>query len=126
MTPAQIKLLRTASVLKELIPQALSTLDDAMLKGLCVTDVECKKGRYDAFVYLDKMMLDECEQAYILSHLKKISPVIENFILETEGWYRSPKLHFVFDDSLEKQNAMDALFAQVEHELKTGKKAKND
>ncbi len=126
MTPAQIKVLRTASVLKELIPQALSTLDDAMLKGLCVTDVECKKGRYDAFVYLDKMMFDEREQAYILKHLKQISPLLENFIMETEGWYRSPKLHFKFDDSLERQNAMDALFAKVENELKTGKKAKND
>ena len=63
MTPAQIKLLRTQSVLKELIPQALSTLDDELLHGLCVTDVECKRGRYDAFVYLDKMMLDEREQA---------------------------------------------------------------
>ena len=40
MTPAQIKLLRTQSVLKELIPQALSTLDDELLHGLCVTDVE--------------------------------------------------------------------------------------
>ena len=112
MTPAQIKLLRTQSVLKELIPQALSTLDDELLHGLCVTDVECKRGRYDAFVYLDKMMLDEREQAYILSHLKRVSPVIQNFILETEGWFRAPRLHFKFDDILERQNAMDALFAK--------------
>ena len=66
---AQIKLLRTASALKELIPQALGTLNDELLKGLCVTNVECKRGRYDAFVYLDKMMLDEREQAYVLNHL---------------------------------------------------------
>ena len=124
MTPAQIKLLRTQSVLKELIPQALSTLDDELLHGLCVTDVECKRGRYDAFVYLDKMMLDEREQVYILSHLKRVSPVIQNFILETEGWFRAPRLHFKFDDILERQNAMDKLFAKVEMELKTGKKAK--
>ena len=113
MTPAQIKLLRTQSVLKELIPQALSTLDDELLHGLCVTDVECKRGRYDAFVYLDKMMLDEREQAYILSHLKRVSPVIQNFILETEGWFRAPKLHFKFDDRLEYQNHMDALFEKI-------------
>ena len=87
--------------------------------------MECKRGRYDAFVYLDKMMLDEREQAYILSHLKRVSTVIQNFILETEGWFRAPRLHFKFDDILERQNAMDELFAKVEMELKTGKKQKN-
>lgn len=53
-----------------------------MLKGLCVTDVECKKGRYDAFVYLDKMFYDEKEQSYILNHLKKASKIIQNYCLE--------------------------------------------
>ena len=65
MNANEIKRMRTESVLKELIPEALATLEDGILKGLCVTDVECKKGRYDAFVYLDKMMFDEREQGYI-------------------------------------------------------------
>ena len=67
MNPSEIKLLRTQSVLKELIPEALSSLEDVALKSLCVTDVECKKGRYDAFVLLDKMMLNKGEQEEILS-----------------------------------------------------------
>ena len=44
---SQIKQLRTQSILKELIPEALANLDDEVLKNLCITDVECKKGRYD-------------------------------------------------------------------------------
>lgn len=43
MNPAEIKKLRTESILKELIPEALASLDDENLKNLCVVDVECKK-----------------------------------------------------------------------------------
>ena len=67
-----IKIQRTQSVLRELIPEALSTLGDEMLKGLCVTHVECSRGKYDATVYLDKMMYDAKEKAYILSRLDKV------------------------------------------------------
>ena len=41
MNANEIKRMRTESVLKELIPEALATLEDSILKGLCVTDVEC-------------------------------------------------------------------------------------
>ncbi|WP_086251092.1 30S ribosome-binding factor RbfA [Campylobacter devanensis] len=122
MNPAELKRLRTQSILKELIPEALSTLEDEYLKGLCVTDVECKKGRYDAFVYLDKMNFDDKEQAYILSHLKKISRHIQNHCMAAEGWYRAPNFHFIFDDRLKYQNHIDALFAKVADELQKGKK----
>lgn len=117
MNAAEIKRLRTESALKELIPEALAGLDDVMLKGLCVTDVECKKGRYDAFVYLDKMMFDEREQEYILNHLKKVSRVIQNHCMSEQGWFRAPNFHFKFDDRLEHQNKMDELFKIVEKEL---------
>lgn len=124
MNQAQIKRLRTASLLKELIPEALASLDDAYLKGLCVTDVECRRGRYDAFVYLDRMMFDEKEQAYVLSHLKQVSGILEEFCRESANWYRAPKFHFKFDDSLEKQNHMDELFEKIEKEM--SKKDEND
>lgn len=119
---AKIKLLRASSALKEVISQALGNLGDELLKGLCVTDVECKRGKYDAFIYLDKMMLDEKEQDYVLRHLKLASGAIEEFCVEALGWYKSPKLHFRFDDSLEHQNKMDALFKKVQAELEKGKK----
>lgn len=117
MNSAEIKRLRTESVLKELIPEALATLEDEFLRGLCVTDVECKKGRYDAFVYLDKMAFDDKEQAYVLSHLKRISKYLQNHCMEAEGWYRCPNFHFKFDDKLEYQNHMDSLFDKISKDL---------
>ncbi|MGG7047614.1 MULTISPECIES: 30S ribosome-binding factor RbfA [unclassified Campylobacter] len=118
MNPHEIKRLRTESVLKELIPEALATLEDGLLKGLCVTDVECKKGRYDAFVYLDKMAFDEYEQGYILSHLRRVSKHLQNHCMAAEGWYKAPNFHFKFDDRLEYQNHMDKLFDKISKDLK--------
>jgi ribosome-binding factor A len=118
-----IKIFRTQSVLKELIPEALATLSDTMLQNLCVVEVRCKKGKYDADVYLDKMMYTPEEQATILSRLRKVSKHLETHCASAEGWYRCPSFHFRFDDQLEKQNHMDALFAKMEEELK---RAKND
>ena len=45
MTPGQIKVKRTESILKELIPEALSQLSDARLREVDVIDVKCSKGR---------------------------------------------------------------------------------
>jgi len=120
-----IKLQRTESVLRELIPEALSTLNDDMLNGLCVVDVECTRGKYDATVCLDKMMFDADEQKYIIKHLKKVNSHIKNHCMQAEGWFRCPDFKFIFDDKLEKQNQMDDLFAQVARELEKGKKDDN-
>ncbi len=117
-----IKLQRTQSVLKQLIPEALSTLNDTILQGLCVIDVECTRGKYDATVYLDKMMFDEAEKRYVLEHLRRVSRTLQNYCMQSEGWYRCPNFHFKFDETLEKQNQMDALFEQVALELEKGKK----
>lgn len=112
-----IKLLRTQSVLRELLPEALSQLNDPALRGLCVTDVECKRGKYDAFVYLDKMGLDDIEQDEILTKLKKVNGYLQNYCRETEGWFRAPKFHFIFDDTLDRQNHMDVLFDKISKDL---------
>ncbi len=120
MKQKSIKIKRVESVLKELVPEALSTLNDEMLKGLCVTEVDCSRGKYDAVVYLDKTFINEEEQKYILSHLKKVHRYIENYCMQMEGWYRCPKMSFKFDDSLEKRNRMDELFSKIEKELGDG------
>ena len=39
MNPTELRRLRTQSVLKQLIPEALASLEDELLRGLCVTDV---------------------------------------------------------------------------------------
>ncbi len=118
MNEALIKRQRTASILKELIPEALSSLNDDELSGLCVTDVVCSRGRYDARVYLDKMAYSKQEQNHIISRLKKVSRHLQNHCAMAEGWYRAPKFHFEFDEQLEKQNKIEDLFKQVESELK--------
>ncbi len=120
MKEKSIKIKRVESILKELIPEALSTLNDEMLKGLAVTDVDCSRGKYDAVVYIDKTFLDEEEQKYIQTHLKKVHRYIEDYCMQAEGWYRCPSMHFKFDDSLEKKNKMDELFSKIEKELKDG------
>jgi len=112
-----IKLQRTESILKELIPAALTTLNDEMLQGLCVIDVECTRGKYDATVYLDEMMFDEEEKKYVINHLMKVNSHIQTYCMQSEGWFRCPKFKFKFDSKLKKQNHMDALFDQVAKEL---------
>lgn len=113
----EIRRLRTQSILKELIPEAFATLGDCELRGLCVTDVECKHGRYDAFVYIDKMLLSESEQKEILKKLSKVERYLQNYCKEAERWFRCPRFHFKFDDRLEYQNHMDGLFEKINKDL---------
>jgi len=112
-----IKIQRTESVLKELLPEAFATLNDPMLRGLCVVDVNCSRGKYDAEVYLDEMALDDDEKKYVLMHLKKVNRHLQNYCLEAEGWFRCPSFHFKFDTSLKEINKMDKLFEKIEKEL---------
>ncbi len=118
MEEKSIKLKRVESVLKELIPEAISTLSDDKINNSPVLDVRCSRGKYDAEVYLDPAFSTEQEQKYITKHLTLASAHIENYCKQAEGWYRCPKLKFIFDHNLEKQNKMDDLFAQIEKELR--------
>ena len=53
MTEAEIKLKRTESILAELIPEALSQLNDDRLHSLDIVEVKCSRGRSDAKVYIN-------------------------------------------------------------------------
>lgn len=114
MTPAEIKLKRTDAILQELIPEAISQLNDARLHELDVIEVRCAKGRSDAKVYLDPHDYSEQERNAFLKQLKKARPIIEDYCLKDQGWFRCPKLAFVFDDQLEKTQNIEALFKQIE------------
>ena len=113
MTPAQIKRKRTESILKELLPEALGTLDDSRINCLGVTEVLCSKGRYDARVFLDPVNLDESEQGEALKQLRKVSTHLKNHIRTSEGWFKAPNFVFEFDTHLEHITKMDALFKQI-------------
>ena len=118
MTPAEIKIKRTESVLKELIPEAISQLSDERIREVDVIDVHCSKGRSDAKVYLDPSVFTPQEQSALIRMLEKARPLIEEYCMREQGWFRSPKLTFVFDDTLEKSQKIEALFAQIAKEKK--------
>lgn len=118
MTPAQIKLKRTDAILQELIPEAMAQLSDARLHELDVIEVRCAKGRSDAKVYLDPHDYTDAARNAFLKQLKKARPVIEDYCMKDQGWYRCPKLAFIFDDHLQKTQQIEALFKQIESEKK--------
>ena len=113
MTQEEIKRHRVESVLKEVIPEALATLDDERINALLVTEVVCSKGRSDAKVYLDKSFLNEKEQGEALRQLRSVAGFIQNHCKQSEGWFKAPRLTFEFDEQLEKQQRMEELFAQI-------------
>jgi ribosome-binding factor A len=113
MTQEEIKRHRVESVLKEVIPEALATLDDERINSLLVTEVVCSKGRSDAKVYLDKSFLNEKEQHEALRQLRSVAGYIQNHCKQSEGWFKAPRLTFEFDEQLEKQKRMEELFAQI-------------
>jgi ribosome-binding factor A len=117
MKKSQIKLKRTESILKELLPEAFGSLDDERINSLTVTNVVCSKGRYDAKVYLDKTGLTELEQREAVSQLKRVIPYIKQYIRESEGWYKAPNFTFEFDEEIDRIGRMERLFKQVNKEL---------
>jgi ribosome-binding factor A len=113
----KIKRERTEAILKELVPEAFSTLNDERIRGMAVTDVVCSKGRDDAKIYLDTAFVDNDEREGIISQLNRARPIIESYCATEQGWYRTPKLSFEFDDLLQKESRMDQLFKKIEKAL---------
>ncbi|PHS33976.1 MAG: ribosome-binding factor A [Sulfurovum sp.] len=114
MTHEEIKRHRVESVLKEIIPEALGTLDDERINGLSVTDVICSKGRSDAKIYLDTSFLNEKEQGEALRQLRIVAGYIQNHCKQSEGWFKAPRFTFEFDHQLEKVSRIEDLFKQIE------------
>ena len=113
MTEAQIKLKRTESLLSELIPEALSHLNDKRLHELNIIDVKCSRGRSDAKVYIDPSTFSEGEKKVYMKQLKKARQIVENFCLKDQGWYRCPNLTFEFDEQLQKSKTLEELFKKI-------------
>jgi len=113
MREEEIKRKRTEARLVELIPEALSTMNDSRINGLAVTEVICSRGRYDAKVYLDKSYLNEKEQSEALKQLRVVSNYLSTYIRDSEGWFKSPKFTFEFDDQLERITHIEELFKKI-------------
>jgi len=113
MTQEEIKRHRVESVLREIIPEALGTLDDDRINSLSVTAVVCSKGRSDAKVYMDKSFLNEKEQREALRQLRVVSGYLSNHCKQSEGWFKAPRFTFEFDAQPEYQSKMEDLFKQI-------------
>lgn len=116
MKPSEIKRHRKESILRELIPEALSQLDNDQINGLTVTEVIVSRGADDADVYIDPLFFTPEEKKEILVQLRKASHLLESYCMQSEGWYKSPKLHFHFDEQLEKASRIEKIFKQIEKE----------
>ena len=116
MTEAQIKLKRTESILQELIPGALGSLNDKRLHDLDILEVKCSRGKSDAKVYIDPSEFTEQEKRDYLKLLRKARPIVETFCLKDQGWFRSPKFTFEFDEQLKKSKNIEELFKKISKE----------
>jgi len=113
MTQEEIKRHRVESILKELLPEAFSSLNDERINSLAVNDVKCSKGRSNAKVYLDKSFLNEKEQGEALKQLRKVGAYLQNHCKQSEGWFKAPIFTFEFDHQLEKVSRIEDLFKQI-------------
>ena len=68
-----INLQRTESLLMELIPEALATLNDPRINSIAITEVNCKNGKYDAIVYYDGTDYTKQEHKILNQLLNKAS-----------------------------------------------------
>lgn len=114
-----INLQRTESLLMELIPQALSQLDDVRINSLPITGVNCKNGKYDAVVYFDGSDFSKDEVKVVIAALNRANGRIKSDVLASTGWYKCPNFKFELDTSLEKSKHLEDLFAQIRKNKKS-------
>jgi len=108
-----INLQRTQSLLMELIPQALSQLNDTRINSLAITGVNCKNGKYDAIVYFDGSDFTKEEIPSIIQALNKANGRIKSDVLSSTSWYKCPNFKFEVDTTLEKSKHIEKLFSQI-------------
>ncbi|MFA5233987.1 MAG: 30S ribosome-binding factor RbfA [Sulfurimonas sp.] len=116
MTEAQIKVKRTESILLELIPEALGSLNDERLHELDVIDIKCSRGRSDAKIYLDPASYTEAQKNEFIRLLKNARPIVETYCMKNQGWFRSPKFTFEFDEQMKKAQSIEELFKKIAKE----------
>lgn len=104
---------RREAFLQEIVNEALGSLGDSLLNTLEVTKVQCSKGKHDAKVFIESSSIDKAMQNKILQAFKKARPIIQEYILSATSWHIAPKITLVFDESLQIQNNLDKIFAQI-------------
>lgn len=113
-----VNLQRTESLLMELIPEALSTLNDSRINTLAITEVNCKNGKYDAIVYYDGSDYTKQEHQILNRLLLKANGVVKTYVLQATGWYKCPNFKFQADDKLENDLKIESLFDKIKKDKK--------
>ncbi|OBV28572.1 ribosome-binding factor A [Helicobacter sp. CLO-3] len=108
-----IRLERTQSILKELLIEALSQLDDSRINGANITEVLCSKGKYNARVFIQTDAQDKNE---VLKALRKAQGILKEYVLSNSGWYKCPDFDFIIDEGLERARGLDEIFRQIASE----------
>ncbi|MDE6885957.1 MAG: 30S ribosome-binding factor RbfA [Helicobacteraceae bacterium] len=111
-----IKILKTQSLLKEVLQEVLYMLDDTRLNALSIIKVECSKGKNFARVFLDSSSVSTEEQKDILKLLKKANSTIRQYLQTSLSWYKIPNFAYEFDTTLEKINKLESIFKQIRQE----------
>lgn len=116
MEKDEIKLKQKESLLKETLYEALEEMSDSRINSLAVVDVKIKKGKYDAYIYLDSTGMDKAEQKASLNALRKATGAIKRNVSITTQWYKCPDLHFKFDELQEKAKKLDEIFDKIKQD----------
>ncbi|GHV04688.1 hypothetical protein AGMMS50229_06540 [Campylobacterota bacterium] len=113
MIDPKIKIERAESALYEALCTALGTLNDEELNALTLLEVKLASGKKDAHLYIDGAAVPAADRPRMLAKLKRASSHLARFVTASEGWYKSPLLHFVFDDREGEAARMDELFKKI-------------
>jgi ribosome-binding factor A len=100
----------STNVLKDVVQEALSTLEDINLSSLTISSIDGSKNKSDVKVYI---FFEDFDEKEILKRLKKASKMIMNNAFISSGWVHFPKLTFHIDHSFEKQKRIEELFAKI-------------
>ncbi len=108
-----VNILKTQSLLMELIPEALSQLGDDRINSLNILEVDCKHGKYDAVVYFEHDNASKDELKETITQLKKANGFIKSYCLGATSWYKCPNFKFEPDDQAKRLTDIDRLFDQI-------------
>lgn len=108
-----IKVLKTQSLLQEVLSTALSELNNPLINSLCISKVECKKGKQHAKVFIESSGIEESQRQEILRALHKARGILAQYTLSATSWFKCPEFSFAFDDSLRQAQSLEAIFAKI-------------
>lgn len=108
-----IKILKSQSLLQEVLQEIFFELEDNRLNTLSIVRVECSRGKESAKVFIDSANMDENEKKEIRKILKKANGIIRQYLQQSLSWYKVPILSYDFDDEMERINKLESLFKQI-------------